>query len=65
MLFAFAGLLIYLALTIGPSERAALDTFIFATTLIVSIILLVIAVMTFRRIYTNSRNHEQQGGDNE
>lgn len=61
----FAGLLIYLALTAGPSARAALDSFVFAMTLIVSMILLVIAVLTFMRFYVNSRNHEQQGGDNE
>ncbi len=61
----FAGLLIYLALTVGPSARAALDSFIFAMTLIVSMVLLVIAILTFTRFYANSRNHEQQGDDNE
>ena len=34
-------------------------------TLIVSMILLVIAILTFTRIYANSRNHEHQGYDNE
>ena len=61
----FATLLIYLALTVAPSARAALDSFIFAMTLIVSMILLVIAILTFTRIYANSRNREQQGYDNE
>ena len=62
---AFAGLLVFLALTVGPSSRAALDSFIFAMTLIVTMILLVIAILTFTRLYANSRNHEQEGRDNE
>ena len=58
-------MLICLALTVGTSARAALYSFVFAMTLIGSMILLVIAVLTFMRSYANSRNYEQQGGDNE